>query len=171
MGVLVVLRGNSGSGKSAVAREVQRRLGRGRCAIIDQDYVRRAILDEADAAGAFNIQLIEAMADVCLSHRLVTLVEGILNAGRYAAMLERLTSRAERSMFYAWDVSLQETLRRHALRAKSADFGEEEMRGWYHGWQPLSFVAETRFDESVTIDAAVGRIVADLGPRGGANHP
>lgn len=44
---LIVLRGNSGSGKSSVAREVRARFGRG-CALVEQDYLRRILLREPD---------------------------------------------------------------------------------------------------------------------------
>jgi 2-phosphoglycerate kinase len=42
---LIVIRGNSGSGKSVSAREVRHRYGRG-AALIELDYVRRVILRE-----------------------------------------------------------------------------------------------------------------------------
>jgi len=45
---LVIVRGNSGSGKSTVAAEVRRRYGRG-CALIEQDYLRRIVLREHDS--------------------------------------------------------------------------------------------------------------------------
>ena len=47
---LIVLRGNSGSGKSTVARAVRERYGRG-CALVEQDYLRRIVLRELDGDG------------------------------------------------------------------------------------------------------------------------
>jgi uridine kinase len=44
---LVVIRGNSGSGKSTVTRELRHRYGRG-CALVEQDYLRRMVLRERD---------------------------------------------------------------------------------------------------------------------------
>ncbi len=43
---LVILRGNSGSGKSSVARALQRRRGRGHLAVVSQDVVRREVLGQ-----------------------------------------------------------------------------------------------------------------------------
>ncbi|WP_433729575.1 zeta toxin family protein [Nocardia sp. CA-129566] len=37
---LVVLRGDSGAGKSSVAREVQRSFAKGSCAVVSQDVIR-----------------------------------------------------------------------------------------------------------------------------------
>jgi predicted kinase len=47
---LIVIRGNSASGKSAVAAEIRRRHGRG-LAIVGQDNLRRQVLRERDVPG------------------------------------------------------------------------------------------------------------------------
>ncbi|MCZ4556266.1 zeta toxin family protein [Rhodococcus maanshanensis] len=65
--VLVVIRGDSGSGKSTVARALQYRFGKGECAVVAQDNIRRTILRESDELGGFNITLIEAIARECLA--------------------------------------------------------------------------------------------------------
>lgn len=161
-GRLVVLRGNSGSGKSTVASLVLAEFGPGECLVVPQDVVRRQLLDDADTVGAANIDLLETIGAWGLGRGLVVVVEGILNAGRYQRALERLAALASRSDFYAWDLPLEETLRRHATRAKADAFAPDEMSGWYHGWQPLDFVAETRFDASVSARAAADRILAAL---------
>jgi uridine kinase len=46
---LIMIRGNSASGKSAVAAELRRRHGRG-LAIVGQDDLRRPVLSERDVA-------------------------------------------------------------------------------------------------------------------------
>ncbi|MBA2470092.1 MAG: kinase, partial [Chloroflexia bacterium] len=56
--VLVVVRGNSGSGKTASAREVRLRCGRG-IAIVSQDAIRRDLLREKDVPDGVNIGLID----------------------------------------------------------------------------------------------------------------
>lgn len=159
---LIVLRGNSGSGKTTVARAVQSRFGYAQCAVVSQDRIRRELLREPDVAGGVNIELVESIASFCLARGLVTIVEGIFNAGRYGAMLERLAGAAPRSLFYAWDLSFDETVRRHDTRPQREDFTAEEMAEWYHGWQPLPFVEEVRFDASVLLDEAVARVLRDL---------
>jgi alpha-D-ribose 1-methylphosphonate 5-triphosphate synthase subunit PhnL len=66
---LVILRGNSGSGKSSIAREVRARYGRG-CALVEQDYLRRVVLREWDggAAGGIAPQLIGNTARFLRTH-------------------------------------------------------------------------------------------------------
>ncbi|WP_157122111.1 hypothetical protein [Nocardia miyunensis] len=89
-------------------------------------------------------------------------MEGILSARRYGSMLEHLAARAERAWFYAFDLSFPGTLDRHAQRPKAKEFGAEEMRGWYHGWDPLSFVAETRIDATPAVTDIVDTIYTSL---------
>jgi len=161
--VLVVVRGNSGSGKSTVARGVQERFASGECALIEQDNFRRTILREGDFAGALNIKLIEQAASTCLEHGLVVIVEGIFHTARYESMLERLSRATTAStLFYAYDLTFAETMRRHVTRPKSKTFGYDQMVEWYHGWQPLAFVPEVRVDSSWSESATVNRIASDI---------
>ena len=154
-GILVVLRGNSGSGKSTVARMVQQRFDRGTCLIVEQDRVRREMLRERDVAGALNIHLIEAIATWGLDRGLVVVVDGILNRSRYQRMLERLRDRSSSAHFFAWDLEFAETVRRHGQRPQRTVFTAEDMAPWYHGWNPLDFVEETKFDAKTTAAAAL----------------
>jgi predicted kinase len=153
-GVLVVLRGNSGSGKSTVAALIKDRVPKGSCLVVSQDAVRRDMLGEDDAAGAANIMLLEVIANWGLDRGLLVIVEGILNSGRYQRMLERLGTRSRAAHFFAWDLSFEETARRHDQRTKRGAFSVDEMRSWFHGWQPLDFTAEVRFDHAMSADSA-----------------
>ncbi|UAJ80112.1 kinase [Leifsonia sp. ZF2019] len=158
-GVLVVLRGNAGSGKSTVARLVQQRLPAGRCLVVSQDHLRRDMLREPDVLGANNAELLKTIAEWGLARGLLVVVEGILDVRRYQHTLERLRERSWASHFFAWDLSLEETIRRHGQRPKAAEFGEHKLRDWYHGWQPLAFAQEVRIDKSVSAEAAAALVL------------
>jgi predicted kinase len=58
---LIVIRGNSGAGKSTVAKALREVCGRG-VAWVSQDLIRRIILKEKDQPGAANIGLIDQVA-------------------------------------------------------------------------------------------------------------
>ncbi|WUM88178.1 hypothetical protein OHA85_15260 [Nocardia salmonicida] len=162
MNPLVVICGNSASGKSTTANAVQRRFERGRCAVVSQDLVRRNMIREPDEPGAVNIDLIEEITRSCLGRGMVVIIEGILHARRYGTMLERLADSVDTSLFYSFDLTLAQTLARHAGRPQSATIPPEEMASWYHGWQPLPFVEEVRIDANWTLDAATNRIYRDI---------
>ncbi|MGX1804126.1 hypothetical protein ACWIGI_00300 [Nocardia sp. NPDC055321] len=162
MSVLVVIRGNSGSGKSTVADAVQRLFPRGRCLLVPQDVVRRRMLREYDTPSASNVELIGQIATFGLTRDLVVVVEGILSVGHYGRMLERLSEVADYAFHYSFDLTFEETLIRHAGRAQASEFGAAEMAGWYHGWQPLGFVDEVRIDSGWEMGEIVGRIQRDV---------
>jgi energy-coupling factor transporter ATP-binding protein EcfA2 len=166
-GTLVVLRGNSGSGKSTVARALQLHYDHAQTALIAQDNIRRTILREPDIAHAFNIDLLELMATTCLTAGRLVVVEGILDADRYGPALQRIAGHARRALFYAWDLTFSETVHRHAQRPQATEFGIEDMRSWYHGWQPLPFTTETRIDATWNLDTTINHILADLATQPG----
>ncbi|MFI6046611.1 hypothetical protein ACIA8C_33675 [Nocardia sp. NPDC051321] len=162
MNTLVTIRGNSASGKSTVANAVQLRFDRSRCVVVPQDVVRRQMLREFDEPGAFNITLIEQIALTCLASGGLVLVEGILDAQRYGPMLHRLAAVAPRSLHYGFDLTLAETLVRHAGRPLAATVPEPLLARWYHGWQPLADIEEVRIDATWTVEQIVDRIHRDI---------
>ena len=134
----MVLRRNSGSGKSTVAHLVQTRFDRATCLIVSQDRVRREMLREGpDVHRGVNVELIEAIATWGLDREMIVIAEGIFAASRYQR------------------IDFAETVRRHSQRPQRDEFSPAEMVEWYHGWQPLEFVEERRFTPSVTaVEAA-----------------
>lgn len=160
--MLVVLRGNSGSGKSTVARALQRRLCESApTAILGQDLFRRQIYREREQESMAHAELLEMAAAYCLGAGHHVIIEGILNASRYAPYLERMAAMSEDARFYAFDLSFEETLRRHEGRPQASDFGPESMRRWYHGWQPLAFVEERRIGPEESEQEIVERVLTD----------
>jgi predicted kinase len=161
--VLVVLRGNSGSGKSTVARELRRRHGRG-CALVDQDSLRRIVLWEHDVAGGVAPRLVAATARVALDHGYHVVVEGILTAERYRDDLLRLAGdHRGRTTFFWFDVSLEETFRRHATRPLAAELSTEQMAGWYQSCDALGVPDEHVIPEALTLDQTVALVAARSG--------
>lgn len=161
MGTLIVLRGNSGSGKSTVARALQRELG---VAWIEQDYFRRTVLGESGNYSPLSVELVEESAALVLRHGRTVIVEGMFNSKKYSECFARLREgHAGQSLFCAWDLSLSGTLRRHTTRPdKQADFGERRVRSWYLGWNPLVGITEQRILSEESVEATVARIVRDV---------
>lgn len=63
---------------------------------------------------------------------------------------------------YQFDVGLEESLRRHAARPLGAVFGEDKIREWYDGWQPLPWFDEKRIGPAATPEEIVSSILRDL---------
>jgi hypothetical protein len=129
---LIILRGNSGSGKSSTAAQIRRRHGRRDLAIVGQDNLRRDVLRESDGPGGANIGLIDLVTRYALSHGFHAIVEGIFPADHYAAMLAALIAdHRGLTCCYYFDVPFDETLRRHAGKPQAKEFGAAEMAAWY----------------------------------------
>ena len=158
--MLIVLRGNSGSGKSTIAAELQSEMP-GQAAILSQDYFRRVIYREREQDSLAHAELLEAAATHCLGLGQHVILDGIFNADRYQPMLARVRSMTDDARFYAFDLSLEETVLRHHARSKSVDFTVDDMAAWYHGWQPLSFVRERRIAPGETVRDIVNRVLED----------
>jgi predicted kinase len=128
---LILLRGNSGSGKSSVARGLRERHGSG-LAWVEQDHLRRIVLGERDRPGAANIGLIDQTVRYALDTGFHVVCEGILFTGHYGEMLRALCAEhLGATTVYYFDVPFDETVRRHATRPGSTEFTAAQMRGWW----------------------------------------
>ena len=160
---LIVLRGNSASGKSSIAAEIRFRFGRG-IAIVSQDYLRRTVLKERDHPGGANIGLIDLVARYTLDHRMHTIIDGILYSAHYGDILAALRDdHCGTSHFYYLDVPFEETIRRHATKAQASEYGRAEMSTWYRERDFLPDGFEHVIPAATTLDAAVLRIMSEAG--------
>lgn len=161
--MLVVLRGNSGSGKTTAAREVRRRYGRG-CALIEQDQLRRVILREHGGNGddAVAPGFIVGTARAALEAGYHVILEGILHTRQYGEPLRGLLADTTSACFYL-DVSFDETVRRHTGRAEPIPVTAETMRGWYTERDLLGVRREMVIPETATAEQTVTTVLYDSG--------
>ncbi|MEV7889658.1 AAA family ATPase [Streptomyces sp. NPDC002817] len=162
---LIVLRGNSASGKSSVAAGLRECYGRG-IALVSQDTLRRDVLRERDVPGAANIGLIDLTVRHALEHGFHTMLEGILCVAHYGDMLAGLlTDYGDRAHCFYLDVSFEETLARHATKPIAHTVGKDELRSWYRPLDLLPGGVETVIPASSTLDATVEQLRDVLGVR------
>jgi 8-oxo-dGTP pyrophosphatase MutT (NUDIX family) len=161
---LIVIRGNSASGKSTAATAIRDRHGKRDLAIVSQDNLRRVVLRERDVPGGANIDLIDQTARFALSRGYHTIVEGIFNAGHYGVMITALISdHPGRAFAYFLDVRFDETLRRHATKTGTLNYGEAEMRQWYRGLDLLPGGIEQVIPAESSLEDTVSKVMADTG--------
>ncbi|MGQ4484360.1 M15 family metallopeptidase [Streptomyces sp. SAS_281] len=161
---LVVLRGNSASGKSSVAQGLRDHYGRG-VAIVGQDVIRRNVLREHDTTGGANIALLGRIARQALDAGFHVVLEGILYADRYGHMITSLV-RDHRgvSACYYLDVPLESTLVRHASKADAAyleQVTDRHLTSWYRELDLLPGGLEAVIPVDSTLQDTVARIVRD----------
>lgn len=159
---LIILRSNSDSGKSTIARAVRERYGYG-CALVEQDYLRRIVLKERDVPGGVAPLLIEQTVRLALDHGYHVILDGILSTKRYADMLTALhrTHRGHTFVYYL-DVTLDETLHRHTTRPQADQFTDDDMRSWYNPRDLLDVDDEHMIEQNSTLEQSIERIWTHL---------
>lgn len=160
---LIVIRGNSGSGKSALAAAIRSSLPRG-VAIIGQDVLRRNILHVPDTKPSMAADYMEISAHFALDRGLNVIVEGILQNDIYGDMLRRLISDHQgMTRCYRYKIPFQETLKRHATKPNAGDFGESEMRQWWREDDGLTGVDETLIGSDQSLAETARKVIVDCG--------
>lgn len=158
MSKLVILRGNSGSGKTTIAKELQNRFGRNTM-IISQDAIRREMLKVKDGPMTEAIPLMQELLIYGNKHCEVTILEGIMYADWYQPLFECVVREFEDRIYaYYFELPFEETLRRHQTRDKVSSFGEEEMWGWWREKDYLGLIKEDVIIKEETMENIVERI-------------
>lgn len=161
---LIVLRGNSGSGKSTIAQKLRDASGR-RIAWVEQDYIRRKVLREKDVDDDANIApaLVAEVVGFALAHGYDVVLEGILGFSRYGNMLKALAEKWPEHYFFYMNIPLEETLKRHATKPNAHEFGEAEMASWYRESDATGFPGEVIIPEHSSLDDTIRLIVRATG--------
>jgi hypothetical protein len=158
---LVILRGNSASGKSTIAQLLRKRLGRG-VAWVEQDYLRRTLLREHDRLDLPNIGLIDVTTRYALDAGYHVIVEGTFGAQRYGEMLRQLTEDHQgQTNLYYFDIPLEETQRRHQTKPLIT-VGLEQLSEWYNHRDLLPFTNESIITGTETEEQIVTRLLTEV---------
>lgn len=160
MSKVILIRGNSGSGKTTVAKQLHTRLGSGNL-LISQDTIRKELLQVKDRPNNLAIGLIDTMLLYGIGHCEYTIVEGILANDTYGEMLRRALLLADETFVYYYDLTFEETLRRHQTKKKT-DFGMKEMRSWFIEKDFLDIENEQLVTEEVSSEQMLTLILNDL---------
>lgn len=158
---LIVIRGNSGSGKTTVARLVRDKIGEG-AMLIPQDTVRREMLFVKDREDNPAIQLIGDIARYGKSIGYDVILEGILSKKLYGDMLGALIREFDSAFVFYMDVSFEETLRRHDTKPNKKEYGKEKMKEWWIEKDYLGVNNEHIIPESLSSQAAAEMILGYL---------
>ena len=158
MSKLIILRGNSGSGKTTIAKELQKHFGRNTM-LISQDVIRRDMLWVKDGESTEAIPLMKELLAYGIKHSNIVILEGIMYADWYKPLFE-LVIRLYGTEVYAYyfDLPFEETLKRHQTKPNCNEFGEEAMRRW---WREKDFSDVLR-ERIITSEKEIQDIVAEI---------
>ena len=160
---LIILRGNSGNGKTMAAQYLQQALSPASAMLVSQDVIRLGILNVKDYPGNPSIELIKSICEFGKDKYDYVILEGILGAAKYKTMLlELLSFFKNNAIVYYFDVSFPETLKRNDLRKESQRFSIKLLKKWWLDKNLLNLSDEYRLPENLGKKEIVQRILKDL---------
>ena len=155
MGKLIILRGNSGSGRTTTAKELQNRFGHNTM-LISQDAVRREMLKVRDGENTLALPLMKELLRYGSEHSDVVILEGIMYSDWYKPLFELAVQLYGTEIYaYYFDLPFEETLKRHQTRAKCNEFGEEAMRRWWREKDFSDVLKEVRITSEKDMESVV----------------
>jgi len=159
---IVIIRGNSGSGKTTIAKELQKALGHGTM-LISQDVIRREIMYVKDRPNNKAIDLLHTLVAFAFEHCEIVILEGILYLEFYEKLFVSICDMYTDNIYaYYFDLPFEETLKRHLNKPNSDDFGEAEMRQWWKEKDYLTNIQEKILDSGMSKEYIVNLIYHDI---------
>ena len=155
---LIILRGNSGSGKTTIAKELQNRSGTNTM-LISQDVIRRDMLKVKDGENTLALPLMKELLVYGHGHSDIVILEGIMYADWYKPLFELAVQLYDTKVYaYYFDLLFEETLKRHQTKPNSHEFGEDAMRRW---WREKDF-SDVLNEVSITDERNIDDVVEDI---------
>ncbi|AJG99358.1 uridine kinase [Clostridium beijerinckii] len=162
MAKLIILRGNSGSGKTTTGKALQRKFGQDTM-LISQDVVRRDILFAKDGPNPKAGELIFELVLYGKRRCNIVILEGILNSKWYKKLFQDLSDEFNNQIFaYYFDIPFEETLNRHKQKSNSHEFGEKEMREWWNEKDLSDAISEVCLHKELSLNEIVNIIYRDV---------
>lgn len=162
MAKLIILRGNSGSGKTTTGKALQKKFGQNTM-LISQDVVRRDILFAKDGPNPKAGELIFELSLYGKNHCNMIILEGILNSKWYKKLFKDLSDEFDNQIFaYYFDIQFEETLNRHKQKSNSHEFGEKEMREWWNEKDLIDIIPEVCLHKELSLNEIVDMIYQDV---------
>ncbi len=162
MAKLIILRGNSGSGKTTVAKALQQKLGPNTM-VLSQDVIRREMLQVKDGADTKALPLLSELLVYGENHCEVVILEGILNAKWYQPLFELAQKLFGNQIWaYYYDLPFEETLKRHRTRSNKDEFGKEKMAKWWNEKDFLEIIPEKVISKDESLTETIELILQDI---------
>ncbi|HEY5153007.1 MAG TPA: AAA family ATPase [Candidatus Saccharimonadales bacterium] len=159
MSKLIILRGPSGAGKSTVAKEL---FGRAKAPVvlIEQDHYRFIFKPAGGLVNSKTIhRMIKANVLIALEDGYDVILEGIFNVSSYKATFDEIFAvHKTGNCSFMFDVSFDETLRRHRTKPNKDQWSEADMKDWYHPKDYMGYDFEHIITETVSACETVNKI-------------
>jgi adenylate kinase family enzyme len=158
---LIILRGPSSAGKSTIAQLLHAQVAN-KTALIDQDYYRHTMFNNLHSDLEAPRYVMFAGVLAALEHGYDVILEGFMGMGKYGSYFDELLAQhPDNNYFFYFDVSFEESLRRHAGRSKDASLTEAKMRELYKRSGPFGYPGEVIIGQDCSAEQACARIISE----------
>lgn len=156
---LIILRGNSGSGKTSVAQALQEKFGPNTM-LLSHDMIRMDILHVWGTEGTIKSEpLMISLLKYGKANSEITIMEGILPAEAYHRLFETAVEEYGQNIFaYYYDLPFEETLIRHGTKTSRNNFGEADMKRWWREKDYLPMISEKILYKDLSFEDTVAMI-------------
>ena len=103
---IIIIRGNSGSGKTTVAKELCKKLGSD-CMLLSQDVIRRDILHTKDGENNTAIDLLKMLIMYGKTQSKIIIFEGILKFQWYSSIFDVIKKNFSNIYSYYYDLPFE----------------------------------------------------------------
>ena len=160
---LVILRGNSGSGKTIVAKKLQEKFGPNTMRL-SHDMIRMEVLHVwGDEGIAKSEPLMINLLKYGRKNSEITILEGILPANEYHRLFESAIEESGQTIFaYYYHLPFKETLLRHNQNPNRNDFSEADMKRWWREKDFINFIPETILTKELRLEDTVELIYQNV---------
>ena len=157
---IVIIRGNSGSGKTTVAKELCEKLGAD-CMLLSQDVIRREILHTNDGVDNVAIKLLSKLVLFGKEYSNIVVLEGILNSIWYKPLFNTIQNSFSKIHLYYYDIPFDETVKRFQTKT-NVTYTEEDMKRWWKEKDLLQFDNEKIISKDMSVSDVVNMIFDDI---------
>jgi len=157
---IIIIRGNSGSGKTTVAKELCKRLEKD-CMLLSQDIIRREILHTNDGENSKAINLLSELVLFGKKNSKIIILEGILNSTWYKPLFDIIENNFSDIYAYYYDIPFEETVKRFHTK-ENVNFTGEDMKRWWNENDILGFDKEKIISKDMSVEETVEMILGDI---------
>lgn len=154
---IIIIRGNSGSGKTTVANKLCDELGT-ECMLLSQDVIRRDILHTKDGENSIAVDLLKDLILFGKKHNSIIILEGILNSVWYKSLFNLIQKNFNNIYTYYYDIPFDETVKRFQTKS-NVSYTEQDMKRWWNEKDLLGFDNEKVISKDMSADDTVKMIL------------
>jgi adenylate kinase family enzyme len=159
MSKLVILRGNSGSGKSTVAKALFEQAKRP-AALIGQDQYRFNLKPAGGTLGSKTMQkMVKASVLAALEDGYDVILEGIFKVKTWKVIFDGIFKEHPKDNYiFYFDISFEETIHRHRTKPNKNEWSEENMKSWFKVKDFLGYDSEYAIDEKSSKNETINKV-------------